>query len=214
MKVLGLIAKAISEINEPLALELTRKSLEFGNYPLDIVDNCRSGLVEVGNRYSRGEYFLGDLILASEIFVEIMDMVGPTLKAGEKEPILGKIIFGTVEGDIHDIGKNLTISLLRCYGFEVYDLGVDVPPDKFILALAESGAQIVCLCTLLSPAFEALKRTVQLVRLVDRNMNIKILIGGLVNEKVREYTGADAWVDDARRGVEICLNWDEELTLK
>ncbi|MDF2876846.1 MAG: metH 10 [Sporomusa sp.] len=212
--VLGLLASAIGELDEPLALELVKKGLEFGSSPLDIVEECRAGLVAVGDRYSRGEYFLGDLILSSEIFSQIMDMLGPVVEPTERKPFIGKIVFGTIEGDIHDIGKNLVGSLLRCYGFEVYDLGVDVSPDKFILALTESGAPILCLCTLLSPGFEALKRTIQLARLVERNTKIKILIGGLVNEKVREYTGADAWVDDARQGVEICLDWSRELSQK
>ncbi len=211
---LALLANAISELDEPLALELVKKSLESGVYPLDIVEECRSGLIAVGERYSRGEYFLGDLILSSEIFSQIMDMIAPVVEQADKEPVIGKIVFGTIEGDIHDIGKNLVGSLLRCYGFEVYDLGVDVSPDKFMLALTESGAQILCLCTLLSPGFEALKRTIQLVRLLERNTKIKVLIGGLVNEKVREYTGADAWVDDARQGVEICLDWSKASVQK
>lgn len=208
---LALLGQAICDLDEPLALELVKKVLEFGVSPLDIVEECRSGLVAVGDRYSRGEYFLGDLILSSEIFCQIMDIVGPAMQCYEKRPVIGKIVFGTVEGDIHDIGKNLSISLLRCYGFEVYDLGVDVSPDKFILALAETGAQMLCLCTLLSPGFETLKRTIKLVRLIERNSKMKILIGGLVNEKVREYTGADAWVNDARQGVDICLAWNREL---
>jgi methanogenic corrinoid protein MtbC1 len=209
--VLELLANAISELDEPLALELVKKSLNLGIVPLDIVEKCRDGLVAVGNKYSRGEYFLGDLILSSEIFSEIMDILGPVVETTEKRPIIGKIVFGTIEGDIHDIGKNLVGSLLRCYGFEVYDLGVDVPPDKFILALTETGARILCLCSLLTPGIESIKRIIQLVRLIERDKKIKILIGGLVNEKVREYTNADAWVDDARQGVEICLEWSREL---
>ncbi len=208
------LGNAISELDEPLALKLVKQALESDISPLDIVEECRAGLVAVGERYSRGEYFLGDLILSSEIFSQIMEIIGPVVEPTEKKPFLGKIVFGTIEGDIHDIGKNLVSSLLRCYGFEVYDLGVDVPPDKFMLALTESGANILCLCTLLSPGFEALKRTIQLVRLLERNTRIKILIGGLVNEKVREYTGADAWVDDARRGVDICLDWSKEAAHK
>ncbi|EGO65601.1 B12-binding domain-containing protein [Acetonema longum] len=208
---LPLLADALQELNEPLAIDLVRKALNQGVSPLDIVEECRTGLVEVGDRYARGEYFLGDLILSSEIFTQIMNLLTPVLESGECRPTIGKIVFGTVEGDIHDIGKNLAISMVKCYGFEVYDVGVDVSPDKFILALAESGARILCLCTLLSPGFEALKRTIQLVRLIERDTKIKILIGGLVSEKVREYTGADAWIDDARQGVDVCLKWNEEL---
>jgi methanogenic corrinoid protein MtbC1 len=206
---MSLLAQSISDLKEVEALSLVKQSLASGVPPLDIVEECRAGLISVGHRYSQGEYFLGDLILSSEIFREIIAMLGPALVNAEQSPEVGKIVFGTVEGDIHDIGKNLTSSLLRCHGFEVIDLGVDVPPDKFLLALTETGAKILCLATLLSPGFEALKRTIQLVRIIDRELQIKILIGGLVNEKVREYTGADAWVDDARRAVEICLSWTE-----
>jgi methanogenic corrinoid protein MtbC1 len=211
---LPLLAKAISDLNEPLAIELVGKILDSGIAPLDIVEECRLGLVAVGDKYSRGDYFLGDLILSSEIFCEIMAVLSPVLQGTKQQPVGEKIVFGTVEGDIHDIGKNLAISLLRCYGFDVVDLGVDVPPDKVILALTESGAKILCLCTLLSPGFEALKRTIQLVRLIERDTHTKILIGGLVNDRVREYTGADAWVDDARQGVDICLAWNDSLSLR
>lgn len=206
-----LLGNAIQELNELLAIELVHKALNKGVPPLAIVEECRNGLAEVGDRYARGEYFLGDLILSSEIFTQIMKLLTPVLESAERRPTIGKIVFGTVEGDIHDIGKNLAISMVKCYGFEVYDMGVDVSPDQFILALAESGARILCLCTLLSPGFEALKRTIQLVRLVERDTKIKVLIGGLVSEKVREYTGADAWIDDVRRGVDVCLKWNGEL---
>jgi methanogenic corrinoid protein MtbC1 len=201
------LTAAIINLQEDQAIDLVKRRLESGVSAMAIIEKCRTGLIAVGERYSRGEYFLGDLIFSSEIFQEIMNLLGPSLENIEKKPIIGKIVFGTVEDDIHDIGKNLTISLLRCYGFEVVDVGVDAPPDKFLLALTDSGAKILCLATLLSSCFDPLKRTVQLVRLLDHDSEIKVLIGGLVNEKVREYTGADAWVNDARRCIEICLAW-------
>jgi len=202
------LAQVICDLNESMALELVQHRLAMGDKPLDIVEECRNGMIAVGERYARGEYFLGDLVLSAEIFHEIMRVLAPTMdvKKTERRPV-GKIVFGTVEGDIHDIGKNITISLLRCYGFEVYDLGVNVPPDKFVHHLKETGAGILCLSALLSSCFEALQRTVKLVRLLDEQGRIKILIGGLVNEKVRQYAGADEWVDDARRGVTICQKW-------
>ncbi|MFZ5592211.1 MAG: cobalamin B12-binding domain-containing protein [Bacillota bacterium] len=202
------LAQVICDLNESLALELVKHRLAMGDKPLDIVEECRNGMIAVGERYARGEYFLGDLVLSAEIFHEIMRVLAPTLdvKKTARRPV-GKIVFGTVEGDIHDIGKNITISLLRCYGFEVYDLGVNVAPEKFVHYLKETGADILCLSALLSSCFEALQRTVKLVRLFDEQGRIKILIGGLVNEKVRQYAGADDWVDDARRGVTICQKW-------
>ncbi|MCS5696900.1 cobalamin B12-binding domain-containing protein [Desulfofundulus thermocisternus] len=207
MSKLTSLARAISDLNEGLVMDLVKHRLEMGATPLDIVEECRTGMIEVGERYSRGEYFLGDLVLSAEIFQEVMQVLAPALDKKTARKPLGRIVFGTVEGDIHDIGKNITISLLRCHGFEVQDLGVNVPPDKFVHSLNETGASVLCLSILLSSCFEALRRTVSLVRLFDREKKIKILIGGLVNEKVREYSGADGWVTDARRGVTICQKW-------
>ncbi|WP_243174808.1 MULTISPECIES: B12-binding domain-containing protein [Desulfofundulus] len=207
MSKLPSLAQAISDLNESLAMELVKLRLDMGATPLDIVEECRTGMIAVGERYSRGEYFLGDLVLSAEIFHEIMQVLAPALDKKVTHKPAGKIVFGTVEGDIHDIGKNITISLLRCHGFEVWDLGVNVPPDKFIHYLKETGASILCLSILLSSCFEALQRTVNLVRLFDSQRRIKVLIGGMVNEKVREYSGADEWVTDARKGVTICQKW-------
>lgn len=201
------LTQAISDLNEGFAMELVKLRLDMGIAPLDIVEECRNGMIAVGDLYSRGDYFLGDLVLSAEIFNEIMQLLKPILDLKETRKPLGKIVFGTVEGDIHDIGKNITISLLRCHGFEVYDLGVNVPPDKFVHFLKETGANILCLSTLLSSCFEALQRTVKLVRLFDSERKIKVLIGGLVNEKVREYADADDWVTDARKGITICKKW-------
>lgn len=201
------LTQAISDLNEGLAMELVRLRLDTGIAPLDIVEECRKGMIAVGDRYSRGEYFLGDLVLSAEIFNEIMQLLKPLHDLKETRKPIGRIVFGTVEGDIHDIGKNITISLLRCHGFEVCDLGVNVPPDKFVQFLKETDVDILCLSTLLSSCFETLRRTVRLVRLFDSESKIKILIGGLVNEKVREYTEADDWVTDARKGIIICKSW-------
>lgn len=202
------LVSALGELNENLALELVQERLLAGAPPLDIVEECKSGLAAVGERYSRGEYFLGDLVLSAEIFQEIMQILNPVLVSGEKPVMAGKIVFGTVEGDIHDIGKNITISLLRCHGFQVYDLGVNVPPDKFIYWLDKTGAKILCLSSLLTSCFEAMQRTVRLARMVDQDRRIRVLIGGLVNERVKQYAGADEWVTDARRGVELCQQWN------
>lgn len=201
------LAQAISDLNENLAMEIVKNSLNGGAKPLDVVEECRSGMISVGERYSRGEYFLGDLVLSAEIFQEIMQILTPALDIKETRRPVGKIVFGTVEGDIHDIGKNIAISLLRCHGFDVHDLGVNVTPDRFVHCLKETGAGILCLSTLLSSCFESMQRTVNLVRLFDGKGSIRVLIGGLVNEKVQEYTGADGWVTDARRGVVICQEW-------
>lgn len=201
------LVKAITALDEKLVVELINHHLANGIPPLDIVEECRDGMMAVGDLYSQGTYFLGDLVLAAEIFKGIIKTLSLVPSDYNSAKPLGKIVFGTVEGDIHDIGKNIAISLMQCHGFEVIDLGVDVPSGKFVKSLEESGSQILCLSILLNTCYAALHHTVQEIRRQYGN-NIKVLIGGLVSEKLCEYVGADAWVTDARHGVSKCLLWN------
>lgn len=201
----------MAELDEKRVLELVKIALLEGKSPLEIVEECRQGLKVVGERYSWGEYFLSDLIMSAEIFQEVLRVLEPylpiSLPSGE-QPNKADIVFGTVEGDIHDIGKNITISLLRCEGFRVYDAGVDIPPDVFVSLLQETGAKVLALSALLTSSFEAMRRTVQLVRMMAPKLPpVRIIIGGLVNERVCQYVGADAWVREAGEGVAICRRW-------
>ncbi|HBT47055.1 MAG TPA: cobalamin-binding protein [Peptococcaceae bacterium] len=204
------LAMAMAELDEKRVLELVRRELSAQRVPLEIVEECRIGLNIVGERYGRGEYFLSDLVMSAEIFQEVLRVLEPFL-AGvsvcEDQGGKADILFGTVEGDIHDIGKNITISLLRCEGFRVYDAGVDVPPDMFLTLLRETGARVLGLSALLTSSFEAMRRTIQLVRMVIPKSQVRVIIGGLVNERVGRYVGADAWVREAGEGVAICRRW-------
>ncbi|SMB94946.1 Methanogenic corrinoid protein MtbC1 [Thermanaeromonas toyohensis ToBE] len=207
---MGPLALAMAELDEKRALELVKLALREEKSPLEIVEECRQGLKVVGERYSCGEYFLSDLIMSAEIFQEVLRALEPYLPVSstpQEQPNKADIVFGTVEGDIHDIGKNITISLLRCEGFRVYDAGVDIPPDVFLTLLRETGAQVLALSALLTSSFEAMRRTVQLVRMMAPKPPVKIIIGGLVNERVCQYVGADAWVREAGEGVAICRRW-------
>ncbi|MGB9660848.1 MAG: cobalamin B12-binding domain-containing protein [Moorellaceae bacterium] len=207
---MGPLARAMAELEEKKVLELVRKALAEEVPPLEIIEECRRGLNVVGERYSRGEYFLSDLVMSAEIFQGVVHLVEPFLAfAPSSQERLGTadILFGTVEGDIHDIGKNITISLLRCEGFRVYDAGVDVPPDVFLTLLQETGARVLGLSALLTSSFEAMRRTVQLVRMVIPKSEVRVIIGGLVNERVCQYVGADAWVREAGEGVAVCRRW-------
>lgn len=202
------LVKAITALDEKMVIELINHQLANGMPPLDIVEECRNGMMAVGDLYSQGTYFLGDLVLAAEIFKGIAQTLSLVPSDYNRTKPLGKIVFGTVEGDIHDIGKNIAISLMQCHGFEVIDLGVDVPAGKFITNLEDSGSEILCLSILLNTCYDALHHTVKEIRKQYGN-NIKVLIGGLVSEKLCEYVGADSWVTDARHGVNKCLMWNE-----
>lgn len=207
---MGPLSRAMAELEEKKVIELVRQALNERKSPLEIVEECRQGLNIVGERYARGEYFLSDLVMSAEIFQEVLRVLEPFLPispTSQEQTGKADILLGTVEGDIHDIGKNITISLLRCEGFRVYDAGVDIPPDIFLTLLWETGARVLGLSTLLTSSFESMRRTVKLVRMMGPKPPVKIIIGGLVNERVCRYVGADAWVRDAGEGVAICRRW-------
>ncbi|MEW8958779.1 MAG: cobalamin-dependent protein, partial [Moorella sp. (in: firmicutes)] len=209
---MGPLTLAMAALDEKKVLGLVKKALNEQIPPLQIIEECRQGMKMVGERYAAGEYFLCDLVMSAEIFQEVLGILEPFLAApplSPGQPGRADIVFGTVEGDIHDIGKNITISLLRCEGFRVYDAGVDTPPDVFLNIVRQTGARILGLSALLSTSFESMRRTVQMVRTASPGQQIKVVIGGLVNERVCRYVGADAWVREAVEGVAICRRWLE-----
>jgi methylmalonyl-CoA mutase cobalamin-binding domain/chain len=186
-------------------LKVVKEKVEAGEDPIEVLECCRRGIAIVGERFEKGEYFLSELIYASEIFKRIMEIVGPKLKKGAQLKSLGRIIIGTVEGDIHDIGKNIIAALLEAEGFEVVDLGVDVPPEKFIEAIKKYKVKLVGMSALITPAIESMKKTVEAINAAGLRDEVKIIIGGgRVNEYVKEYVGADAWANNASVGVRLC----------
>ncbi|MGI6284710.1 Methionine synthase [Moorella humiferrea] len=207
---MGPLTLAMAELEEKRVLELVRKALNEQVAPLTIIEECRQGMKMVGDRYAAGEYFLCDLVMSAEIFQEVLGILDPFLASppiSSGQPERADIVFGTVEGDIHDIGKNITISLLRCEGFRVFDAGVDIPPEEFLNIVKQTGARVLGLSALLSTSFEAMRRTVQKVRTAAVGQEVKVVIGGLVDERVCRYVGADAWVREAVEGVAVCRRW-------
>lgn len=197
------IAPLVVGLEEEAALEAVDKALESGVPPLDIVEQLRSGMSEVGRRFEVREYFLSELVMSAEIFKEAMDLIEPHLSGGAG-PSKGSVVIGTVKGDIHDIGKNIVASLLRCEGFEVHDLGVDVWPDAFVGKLKETGSGLLALSGLLTLAFDSMKETVACVSEAGIRDTVKIIIGGgPVNEQVLAYAGADAWGRDVAEAVRL-----------
>ena len=193
--------KALADLDEAKTIELTKKRVEAGEDPFAILEDVRKATDIIGKRFEEGRYFVSDLIMAGEILKQIMDIVKPLIgeKAGEAK---GKVVIGTVEGDVHDIGKNIVIALLEAEGFEVIDLGVDQPPEAFVNAIKEHNPDVVGLSGLLTEAIESMKKTVEAIKEAGLRDKVKIIIGGgRTDEEAKEYVGADDWADDAAVGV-------------
>ena len=204
----GDLVKAIAELREEDALRIVAERLRAGEDAFKILTDSRSAMDIVGKRFENREYFVPDLVYSGEILREISDIVKPKLTRVTQFERLGKVVLGTVAGDIHDIGKNIVAFMLDISGFEVYDLGVDVPPYKFVEKAIETQARIIGLSGLLTLAFESMKETIAVIRSARLQSNVKIMIGGgQINEEVRKYTGADAYGADAMSAVSLAKAW-------
>lgn len=193
----------IVEMEEEKAVELAKKHLDDGGDARELLDICRDAMAEVGNRFEKGEYFLSELLLGGEIFSSIMEFALPKLKDGDTEK-LGKMVLGTVKDDIHDIGKDIFKAFVEAAGFEVIDIGVDVPEEKFVEAVREHKPDIVGMSCLITTGITSMKNTIDLLKAADDLGDFKILIGGgRVDEEVMQFAGADAWADDAAKGVRL-----------
>ena len=200
------LINAITEMREEDALAITTQLLDSGTDPLDILEACREAMGIIGHRFETGESFIPELILAGEMLTAISDVIKPRLATDAQTKKLGTIVIGTVEGDIHDIAKDIVVFMLDLNGFEVIDLGVDVPPAKFVEAVKESGATIVGLSGFLTLAFDPMRDTVAALK--DAGLDVKVMIGGgQVDEQIREYTGADAYGRDAMAAVALAKDW-------
>jgi len=200
---------AILELEEEKALKIAREKLEAGEDPLKILDDLKVAAEKVGEKYEKGEFFVADLVMAGEIMKEVSELVRPKLKElGKAREPVGKLVIGTVEGDIHDIGKNIAVTMAEASGFEVIDLGVDVPPQKFVEAIKQHNPEVVGMSGLLTLAIESMKKTVDAIKEAGLRDKVKIIIGGgRVDEYAKEYSGADAWTNDAAKGIRIMLGW-------
>jgi 5-methyltetrahydrofolate--homocysteine methyltransferase len=200
---------AITEMREEDALKITNDLLDAGKTPIEVLDACREAMDVIGKRFESGESFIPELILAGEMLNAITEVLKPRMAEDGAEEKLGKIVLGTVQGDIHDIAKDIVAFMLDLNGFEVTDLGVDVAPEKFVEAVNETGASIVGLSGFLTLAFDPMKDTVAALK--DAGFDGKVMIGGgQVDEQIREYTGADAYGDDAMEAVAIAQDWAKE----
>ena len=199
---------AMVEMREDDALKIVDELLAQGTEPLAILDACRDAMQVIGKKFETGEMFIPELMLGGEMLGAISDKVKPLLKeAGGDAEKLGKVVIGTVEGDIHDIAKDIVVTMLDINGFEVTDLGVDVPPAKFVETVQQTGAKIVGLSGFLTLAYDPMKNTVAALKEAGLN-DVKVMIGGgQIDEQVKQYTEADAYGRDAMAAVALAKEW-------
>ena len=198
----------LADLKEDEILKLTKSRLDANEDPMNILEDSRKGMELVGKRFADGEYFLPELVFSGELLKQITEMVKPHLKSDAKTKRLGKVVIGTVAGDIHDIGLNIVDFMLDVNGFEVTDLGIDVPVQKFVDAVKETGSTVVGLSGFLTLAFDSMKETVEAIEKAGLRDKVKIMIGGgQIDDHVKDYTGADAFGKDAMEAVKLAKGW-------
>lgn len=201
----------LADMYEDEAIELSNKMLlEDKKDPMRVLDLCRAAMDIVGQRFEEGEYFLPELVLAGEMLDNIGAVAKPLIKQteGEETKKLGRVLIGTVHGDLHDIGKNIVSFMLDINGFEVKDIGIDVPVQTFIDEINEFKPDVVGLSGFLTLAFDSMKETIEAFDQAGMREQFKIMIGGgQIDETVRAYTGADAFGVNAVEAVNLCRGW-------
>ena len=188
------LAQLVADLEEDTVLALVKQRLDAGGDPLQIINECNEGMREVGQRYEKGDYFVAGLIMSGEIFREVVELVQPLIEQQSEGDGSGRVLVGTVSGDIHDIGKNMFGMLLSCHGFDVIDLGVDVPPDVFAAKAVETKPDVVGLSGLITASYETMKETVTALRTqaIAYHLSFPIIIGGgMIDEQVCQYVDAD-----------------------
>jgi len=202
------LTDAIVEMREDEAMALVKSMLDGGNDPIEVLGQAKDAMTELGRRFECEEAFIPELIMGGEIMKNIAEELKPHLKdAGDAEK-RGTVVIGTVHGDIHDIGKDIVVMMLDINGYEVLDLGVDVPADQFIAAIREDKAGIVGLSGLLTLAFDSMKSTVDSIAAAVLRAQVKIMVGGApADAQVQAYTGADGWGNDVGQALRLCAAW-------
>ncbi len=203
-KLVGLMA----DLMEEETLGLVRELIAGGADPMGVLDDARAAMEVVGSRFEKGEYFIPDLIMAGEILKGISDIVKPLLEKEQTGSRKGKVLIGTVAGDIHDIGKDIVTFMLDVSGYDVLDIGIDVPVNVFVEKIREFQPQVVGLSGFLTLAYDSMKRTVEALEAAGIRDGVKIMIGGgQMDDEVRKYVHADAYGKDAVAAVSLCRQW-------
>jgi len=199
------LAKDLVDLKDEAFIELVKKRLDDGDDPMEIIQECNMGMVEVGMRFERGEYYISELIMSSEILKKAMVYLEPLMGDLKKGPSKGTVVIGTVKDDIHDIGKNIAATLIKGSGYEVVDLGVDVAAETFVETVKKTQAKVLGLSALLNLTFPSMKAVVDALKEAGIRDQVTVIIGGApCNEEVRQSVGADHFALDATKGVKIC----------
>ncbi len=202
------LINAIAEMEDEEAVRLTKTLLAQGTDPVEILSDCRAAMEIVGKRFETGEYFISELILAGEILKSISAEVKPLIKQDGAAAKAGKVLIGTVKGDIHDIAKDIVVFMLDVNGFAVKDLGIDVPVETFVMAVKDWQPDIVALSGFLTLAYTSMKETVEAIEAAGLRGKVKIMVGGgTVDAQVCTYAKADGWGTDAMTAVSLAKQW-------
>ncbi len=201
------LRQGIADLDEDGVLATVWEGVRVGSVPAALIAACEEGMRLVGEQYEEGDYYLSGLIMAGEILREVLEIVQPALEASLAGNASGRVLLGTVKGDIHDIGKAIVQIALRANGFAAEDLGGDVPPQAFVDKALAWRPDIIGLSGLLTTAYEPMRETVRLLRMQPEfaASPIPVIIGGgTLNEQVRAFVGADYWCNNALVGVRLC----------
>ncbi len=203
-----ILINLMADLQEEETLALVNTLIKEGANPLDILSDARSAMEIVGKRFETSEYFIPDLMMAGEILKGISDIVKPLLQGNDASARKGKVLIGTVAGDIHDIGKDIVTFMLDVSGYDVLDIGIDVPIQVFVDKIKEFQPSVVGLSGFLTLAFDSMKKTVEALEKAGLRDNLKIMIGGgQMDDEVRKYVRADAYGKDAVAAVNLCKQW-------
>ncbi len=202
------LVSLMADLMEDETIALVKDLIKQGVDPLSILDDARLAMESVGKRFEKCEYFIPDLMMAGEILKGISDIVKPLLTGGQAAQKKGKVLIGTVAGDIHDIGKDIVTFMLDVSGYDVLDIGIDVPVDVFVDKIKGFGPQVVGLSGFLTLAFDSMKKTVEALEEAGIRKNMKIMIGGgQMDDEIKKYVKADAYGKDAIAAVNLCREW-------
>jgi 5-methyltetrahydrofolate--homocysteine methyltransferase len=198
------LREAVLAGNAAAADSAARQALDSGAEPLSLVDEAIGpAMAEVGRRFEVGEYFVPELLISARATKAVFEVVRPLLAQRGAKPA-GRVVLGTVQGDLHDIGKNLVAAMLEGSGFEVIDLGVNVPPDKFVAAVSDQGAEIVGLSALLTTTMPGMQTALESLRSAGIRDRVKVMIGGApVTQAFADSIGAEGFGKSATAAVEL-----------
>lgn len=202
------LAAAMGELDEDTVKELL-EGVSSGEEANAAMEACQKGMNEVGRLFEEGEYFVGDLIYAGELMTDAVEVLKPFLASGEGSA-KAKMILCTVKDDLHDIGKNIVRSMLEAGGFDVMDLGIDVPAEKIVETVKAENIKIVALSGVLTLALDSMKNTIAAIRAAGLN-DVKVIVGGCpVTEEAANAMGADEWAYSPQKTVKVCTAWAQQ----